>query len=976
MEAYIVPNRLIKIKKEHRNHIVLIAKNTEGYHNLIKLASIGNIDGFYNRPRIDFEVLNKHKKGLIALSACIAGSPQRAISKGNEELAIKEIQKYQSIFGEDYYMEIMLFPEKNFIDVYPKIVDVSHKQGVPLVLTNDCHYLYQKDNLLQDILFQIKKKMTYKDTTKNNFKFTLKCLWMKSLQELLQSWKDHYSNTISKESLKEAIDNTVVIANKVEEYKIDRGNKYPAIIVDNKRVGKEEIDKLLKRAAVLGFKKYGLSREKNIHYWKRLKYELKIIIDKDMSAYFLILADVVDWANKHNILVGYGRGSVAGCLLAYLLGIHNVDPIKHRLLFERFINKSSDSMPDIDVDFDGRYRDAIKQYLIDKYGEDKVAEIATYGIMKLKSAIKDIARVYGFDYRYINDITKQIGHHEDLSREELRKITGDLQNKDILINLALRMQGQTRHISIHPAGLIITPTALTDYIPLQRYKDRILTGWTEGVYRREISSLGLVKYDILGLHTLSIVSDCIKLIKERHNKVITLNNIPLEDEKVYKNYRELRTIGVFQCHSDTMRGLIKKLKPIEFEDIVALLALDRPAPLSIGVFDKFILNRRDSGIYTKFNAQVWDILKDTHGVLLYQEQVINLTKLLGGFNTEQRLTVKKLLKKPPKGKAEYGEFLNKQKELGEFFIKNSSCSLGEEKAKELWNDIKAFGEYGFNRSHSCSYALLTNATMWLKTYYPIEFYTALLNHTGEEDKLNEYRKEINDIGIGILSADINKSKADFTIEGDNIRYGLQRLKGIGKCVDKIISYQPCKSIEEFLLYASSNKRDLNKRVVFALIKSGAFDDFCSRAKALHLYNQRTDKKYIGQCKELNSFQKLEGEKDVYGYYFSGNMQKILGETLNNKNYITLDEALLKKAGDKVRIYATVSRINVIKNAIFINIVSGDTKTVIIGWKGVINKFKDKFVSGDIITAEIHRMDYKGKREFLVKEFGKIEKIGG
>ena len=976
VEAYIVKDRTIKEKKEYRNHLVLLAKNTEGYHNLIKLVSEGNITGFYNRPRIDFELLKKYSGGLIALSACIAGSPQRAIKNGKEDEAIKEINKYQKLFGEDYYMEIMLFPEKGFTEWYPKIVSVAQKNGVPLVLTNDCHYLYAKDNLLQDILFKIKQKATYQDAKKSNFKFTLKCLWMKSLPELLQTWKDYYSQTISKSALQEAVQNTVKIANKIEPYIIDTSNKYPSIFVDGKKVDIKEINLLMKQSILRGWKERGFNKDRDIQYWKRLKYELNIIIDKGMSAYFLILADVIRWANKQDILVGYGRGSACGCFLAYLLGIHNVDPIKHKLLFERFINKSSDSMPDIDVDFDARYRDDIKQYIIKKYGSDKVGEIATYGMMKIKMAIKDIARVYGFDYHFINDITKQIGNNEELTKEELNHIIGDWKNKDIIVNLALRMQGQTRHISIHPAGLIIAPTTLTDYIPLQRYKDRIITGWTEGVYRREITSLGLVKYDILGLKTLSIVADCLKFIKTRHDKIIQLDKIPLDNNEVYKLYCENKNIGIFQCDSPTMRGLIKKLKPKEFEDIVALLALDRPAPLSIGVFDKFLIYRKDKNTYKKFHPIVWEVLKDTHGVLLYQEQVLNMVKKFAHFTSEQRLTMKKLLKKPPKGKAEMAGFLQKQDELGIIFIERASKILSINEATELWSDIKAFGAYSFNRSHSCSYALLSYTTMWLKTYYPIEFYTALLNHTSDTLKLDLYRKEINSDGIQILQANINKSKANFTIEGKSIRYGLQNLKGIGKGIETIIKRQPYISIEDFLQYAIANRGAINKRVIMALIKAGAFDVFCDRAKALHLYYQKTDKNYIRGYEPLNDFQKLEGEKDIYGYYFSGDMKHLMDSYCKDKNYINLDEALRCKAGTRVKTYAKIERINNTGKGLFINIVFGSTKVVMIGWRGVINKFKDKFVAGDIIMADVFRMDYKGKRELIIKEFSKIEKIGG
>lgn len=971
MEAYIVPDRKSKDKKEYRNHLILLAKNTEGYHNLIKLISEANITGFYKKPRIDFNLLKQYSKGLIALSACIAGTPQTAIRSGDEELAISEMNKYQELFGEDYYMELMLFPEKLFIDLYPKVVRIAQKQGVPLVLTNDCHYLYRKDSLLQSILYQLRGKTTFKKKVNTNF--TLKCLWMKSLQELLQMWKKYYSKSISKQALQEAILNTTKISDKIEEYTVDKSNKYPAIFVGDKRVGEEQINSIMKKQVLQGWKNKGFSKEKHPVYFKRLKYELSIILGKGMSAYFIILADVIKWANSKNILVGYGRGSVAGCLLAYLLGITNVDPIKHRLLFERFINKSSDSMPDIDVDFDGRYREDIKQYIIDKYGSDKVSEIAAYGMMKIKSAIKDIARVYDFDYRFINDVTKKIDNTEELTREELSHIIGDWKNKDIIIDLAMRMQGQVRHMSTHPAGLVIAPTALTDYLPLQKYKEKIITGWTEGVYRREITSLGLVKYDILGLTTLSVVADCIDFIKERYGKNIHLDKIPLDSDEVYKMYRQGNNIGIFQCDSPTMRGLINKLKPREFEDIVALLALDRPAPLSIGVFDKFLIYRKNKDTYKQFHPIVWEILKDTHGVLLYQEQVLNLTKKLARFTTEQRLVMKKLLKKPPKGKAEHESFLKKQAELGNVFIERASKILEEHKAIELWSDIKAFGAYGFNKSHSCSYALLTNATMWLKTYYPIEFYAALLNHSKDE-KIEAYRTEINKEGVKLLKADINKSKSSFVIEGKNIRYGISKLKGIGKSVEAVLR-KKYRTMEEFLLYALSNKKEINKRVILALIKAGAFDDLCSRGKALHLYRKRSDRKYIGSCEKLNDFQKLEGEREVYGFYFSANMKSLMSSYCRGEKYMELDQALRQRAGTKVKTYAKVERVNATPKALFINITACGIKTALVGFREAFH-FKDKFQQGDIITIEAERMDYQGKKELIIKEFSKIKKIGG
>ncbi len=520
--------------------------------------------------------------------------------------------------------------------------------------------------------------------------------------------------------------------------------------------------------------------------------------------------------------------------------------------------------------------------------------------------------------------------------------------------------------------MVITPTELTNYLPLQRYKNKIITGWTEGIYRREITSLGLVKYDILGLKTLSVVADCIKLVRDRHKKIIKLDNIPLNDDNVFKNYRKDLVAGIFQCESSTMRGLIKHLKPKEFEDIIALLAIDRPAPLSIGIFDKFLNNRKDKDLYKKFNPIIWKALKETHGVLLYQEQVINLTKLLGDFNVRQRLTIKKLLKKPPKGKADRIDFFKKQDNLGKLFIERASKKIDKNMAENLWDDIKAFGSYGFNRSHSCSYALLSYATMWLKTYYSLEFYTSLLNHTDDENKIDEYRKEMNNVNINLLKVDINKSKNIFSIEENNIRYGFLSLKGIGKSCEGITSKQPYASAENFLEYAVNNKSILNKRVVLALIKSGAFSSFCSRGLMLHKYRQKVDKKYIGKCINLNLYQKLEGEKDVYGFYFTDSLTNLLQKESGG---IELSQAIKQQSGNRIKLFAKVDRVYSTDKALFINISLDGCKSVIVGWKDSFSKFKDKFKAGDLILADVYRMNYKGKKEFLIKENSNIKNIG-
>lgn len=1341
VEFYIVEDRLIK-QKEYKNHITVLAKNTAGYHNLIKLTSIANIDGFYSKPRIDFELLKKYSEGLIILSGCYAGVICQAALNNNKNKAIKEIRKYKEVFGDDYYIEIMLFPHNKFKNIYEKVIKIAIKENVKLVLTNDCHYINKSDSLLQDILLLIKQKKTFKDDT---FRFSLKCLWLKSLKEILEVWEKGYKDVLSKKYLKQAIKSTVEIADKVEEYIIDKKNKYPCVYSENKKIDNIEINKLLLAAVKKGWKKRKIKKELKDIYLKRLKYELNIIIDKGMPAYFLILADVINWAEKNNILVGFGRGcftgntkvslldgtertmkelaenfknksfnvysclpngkiiignaknarvtkivnklciikldngkeikctedhrfmlrnglyleaknlkvgeslmpfyrkenefgyetfydnnkktwfcthymnyikkyktvihhkdfnknnnnpenlrqmpwkehcilhaksnsmrwknpkwrieaikrywrvlgskqnrkktsernktekmkkkvsdgqkriwanpqyrekmlkimktygvnsllnkakmriilsrriksekeinqlikrnkslknrekvsqsrkkyyktkngilekekiskrmknrivsentkkkisaarlgksawnkgkkfidgeyvnhkiisisfinkkckmydievegcnnfaltdgvfvhnSAAGSLLTYLLGIHHVDPIKHKLLFERFINKTSDNMPDIDVDFDARYKETVKQYLIDKYGQDKVGEIVTYGVMKLKMAIKDVARVYGFDYIYINEITKQLGADcDNFSEQKLKKILGGTEAKNKILNLALRIKGQIRHLSVHPAGLIVTPEALTNYIPLQRYKDKILTGWTEGVSRREISALGLVKYDILGLKTLSVISDCIAEIKKRSKLEIELTSIPLDDKKVYKAYKLNLVMGIFQCESSTMQGLIRNLKPKEFEDIIALLALDRPAPLSMGIFEKYLDNRRNKNIYKEFHPIIWDILKSTYGVILYQEQVINLTKILGKLNEAERLVVKKILKKPPTGKLERQVFLEKQDKVGEVFIKNASEKIGKSDAKQMWEDIKLFGLYSFNRSHSCSYALLTNATMWLKSHFPLEFYTGCLNHTSNE-KAQLFKEEMKTQGINLLLVDINKSKENFIIENNDIRCGFEFLKGIGKAAKVITDGQPFPAMEHFLQYTALNKSILNKRVILALIKAGAFDKFCERGRALHQYRQKFDRKYIGKCEKLNHYQILSGEADVYGFYAGGFITGEIKEAIENDGCLSLTKGLEFPAKENVTIYAKVDRIFISKKAIFINISNENSKSSIVGWAGVIKKYKDKFKAGDFIIAhKITRNNYKGEKNFIIGLNSKIKKV--
>lgn len=982
-ECYIVPDRLVKEKKEYRNHVTLLAKNMIGYQNLIKLTSQGHIDGFYRRPRIDFELLKQYRDGLIVLSGCYAGTVYQALMNNNLDQANMEVDKYCDTFGDDYYIELMLFPNDKFKKLYPNLVNFAVNRNLPLVLTNDCHYIHQKDSLLQDLLVSIKttmgKNTTKKSYNKKPFRFDVRCLWLKSAEELYKSWQQNYQNCIDKKALYSAMTNTLKIADKVEKYEIDRSNKYPKIYIKDKQLNNDDMNKMLLKRIKNGWNIKGLSMENNSDYYQRMRYEYQIITSKNMSAYFLILEDAINYARNNDIMVGFGRGSVAGCLLAYLLGITQVDPIKHGLLFERFINESSDNMPDIDVDFDARYREDVKQYLINKYGEDKVGEIATYGIMKLKMALKDIAKIYKIDYQLINDITKIIpGDGSDITKDQILNLTGDLRNKEIIIDLALRLRGQIRHMSIHPAGLVIAPDELTKYIPLQRYKNRIVTGWTEGIYRREISGLGLVKYDILGLKTLSYVSDCIKLIKKNHDVEIEVDKIILDDKKVYKNYCKNLVVGVFQCDSSSMRNLMKGLKPNCFNDIIAILAIDRPAYLSLAIHLRFFENRKNKSIREQFHPRVWNVLKETYGTMLYQEQVLELAKDLGGFDSKQRLTMKKLLKKPPTGRAELEVFLKKKEELKSLFIENATDIVGDEQANYLWGCIDAFGLYGFNKSHSCSYALLSYTTMWLKTHYSLEFYTALLNHTNDVEKISGYRKEMNIFGIKLLQADVNKSSDICVTEDGNIRYGLGMIKGIGKS-SEFLKDKEYTTFDDFLIDVKDNKRILNRRVVLALIRAGAFDSFCDREQALNAYLSMVDKKH--KEVKLNIFQKISGEKDSYGFYFTQSIDKYIAEHIVKRGFMQLNEALNKSVDTTVKLYAVVDNVNITDKGIFINIRDmnkdyAHMRSVIIGWGNKKDQYGGKINKGDIIVAQCMRANYQGKKEFMLRGQSGIKCIGG
>ncbi len=815
-EVYVAP-RSRKDKDAHSAsevgyHLVLLAQNNEGYHNLIKLVSLGYLEGFYYKPRVDMELLQKYNQGLIALSACLKGEIPSALMKGEIKKAEEIAQKYLSIFAGRFYLELMANGLEEQEELNEKLVDFSKKMELPLVATNDCHYLKKEDAYAHEILLCIQTNSKITDPKRMRFK--TQELYFKSPEEMEKEFAH----------LPQALENVEKIARECS-VEIELGkHHFPVYKVPEGVTLEEEFIRLARE----GLKKrlesmpYEVEEEK---YWERLEQELEIICKKGFAGYFLIVQDFINWAKSQGIPVGPGRGSAAGALTAYALRITNLDPIKYNLLFERFLNVERESLPDIDVDFCYNRREEVIKYVTEKYGKDNVAQITTFGTMKAKAAVKDVGRALGMSYQETDKIAKLIPDEPKMSidkaieREpELKKLIEKDEKVRELIEISKKLEGLARHASTHAAGIVISDRPMMEYLPLYTGKrGEVVTQFD----MKKVEKVGLIKFDFLGLKTLTVLDDAVKLAKRNKKKVPPLDELPLDDKETFDLLCRGQTDGVFQLESSGMRNVLVDLKPSCFEDLIALLALYRPGPLESGMVMDFI-NRKHKRVEVEYpHPKLEPILKETYGVILYQEQVMRIASELANYSLGDGDILRRAMgKKIP-------EVMAKQRT--KFLEGTRANGVPDKVANHIFDLMEKFAGYGFNKSHSAAYAMISYQTAYMKAHYPVEFMAALLtSEVNNTDKVIAHINACRELDIKVLRPDINKSMEYFSVEEENILFGLCGIKNVGLgAVKEIIKEREknglYKSIVDFCERLPSRK--ITKRVVESLIKSGAFDGF-------------------------------------------------------------------------------------------------------------------------------------------------------
>ena len=895
-----------------RNHLILLAKNEEGYKNLVKLVSIAHLEGYYYKPRIDDLVLQQYAKGLIGLSACIQGKIPRLLLANKTEEAEDLAKKYESWFGKgNFYLEIQHhtnIPEQEKAN--KKIIELSKKTGIPLVATNDIHYLRKEDSEAQDILMLINTGADPNDPER--LSMAQDDFSMTSPEDMAEFFKDTH----------EAIENTQKIKDSCT-LEIELGKtKLPIFPLPE---GKTDIQ-FLEELCWNGIeKRYGKTPDSKVK--ERLKYELSVIAKTGFAGYFLIVQDFVNWAKQNRIVVGPGRGSAGGSLVAYLSGTTNIDPIKHNLLFERFLNPERISMPDIDMDFADRRRDEVIEYVAQKYGRDHVAQIITFGTMAARMVVRDIGRALQYTYSYCDQMAKMIPIGMDLT-ESLEKIDEFKEKYETdpmakrLIDLGKKLEGVARHASTHACGVVISADPLTDSVPLQiptKSENGIVTQY-EG---HSIEDMGLLKMDFLGLKNLTIIEDTLARIYVLHNQLkIDLENIPYDDQKTYKLLQDALTTSVFQLESDGMKRYLKELKPTSFEDITAMVALYRPGPMQF--IPDYIERKHGKQEIEYLHPKLEPILKDTYGICIYQEQLMKIAQEICGFTLGEADVLRKAVGKKIK------ELLDAQEtKFVSGAIKNG---VDKKIAEELWQWILPFAAYGFNKSHSAAYATIAYQTAYLKAHYPVEFMASVLtSEKADVERIAFLIDECKKMNVEVLPPNINESLKNFTVvpknppAGGQIRFGLLAIKNVGvNIIDAIVQERKnqgqFKSISDFIYRVKS--KDLNKKSMEALIKAGAFDQFEERNKLLQNLekmleiarenNKNQNSNQIGlfanasakinyeiklePATPATTFEKLGWEKELLGLYVSSHPLNSFKKLLENKTIalVKIDKSFVNK----------------------------------------------------------------------------------
>jgi len=909
-------------------HLTVLVNNKIGYHNLCRLVSLSYTEGFYFKPRIDHEILEMYSEGLTVLSGCMSSEVSRLILANKYEEAKQRVVFYQRVFKENYFLEVQPHKTPEQIKINNTLLQFSKELGIGLTATNDCHYLDSDDGYAQEVLMCISTAKNINDPTRIKHHENVK-LHLKTRQELEEEFND--KNYI------EALDNSNLIADNCN-FEFDTSKIYMPLFEPEDNLTLDEYfcklskDGLKKRLDAIREKRLIPGKELK-EYEDRLEFELNLLVDMGFSGYFLVVADFINWAKENGIPVGPGRGSAAGSLVSYALKIINIDPIEHKLLFERFLNPERKSMPDIDIDFCINGRDRVIDYVKQKYGEDKVGQIITFGTLKAKAVIKDVGRVLGMSYAETDRIAQLIpaprqGFDFDLTAaikmESKLEAFSKGEGKDF-INLAKKLEGLTRHTSTHAAGVVIGDRPLLELVPLMKDKDDNIVTQYSGKY---IEKAGLIKFDFLGLKNLSTIQTAIELIKLNRGIDINIDDIPIDDKKTYQTLCDGNTTGIFQLESSGITDMTMKLKPEKFVDIVATIALYRPGPLDAGTVDDYI-NRKHGREKVKYTHSLMeDTLKDTYGIMVFQEQIMELARVLSGYSLGEADLLRRAM-----GKKVPAEMAAQRKR---FLEGTKKSKIPDNKANKIFDTMETFARYGFNRSHAAAYAMITYQTAYLRTHFPTEFLAALLSHDlNDTDKVFKFISEAKKSNITIKPPCVNKSIGSFSVNGDTINYGLVAIKGIGEkailgLVEERRNAGDYKSFEDFCLRV--DYKFLNKKLLENLIKAGAFDSINNNRRQLFENYEHISKIAAKRQKQkdssqislfsnssvVNKFpemsktpmwsenQMLTMEKESLGFYVSGHPITEYKEFLVKKNSKDILEAKQMQNKSEVKIGGVVT----------------------------------------------------------------------
>lgn len=916
-------------------HLVLLAMNLDGYRNLCRLVTAGYTEGFYRKPRVDKALLRELNRGLIALSGCLSGELAWTMLGDREKSAREVAEDYAAIFDERFYIEIQAnhLPQQERLN--PALVELARELSLPLVATNDCHYLHAEDAEAHEVLLCVQSGKVMSD--EKRWRLGTDQLYVKSPEAMRSEFTDH----------PQAVDATLDIADRCNLDLSFGDFKFPVFAIPEQ----ESLEQCLERAAHKGLEERlnqigaanpefspGTERE----YRERLAFELKVIEDMGFAGYFLIVSDFILYAKSQNIPVGPGRGSAAGSLVAYCLQITDVDPIRYHLLFERFLNPGRKSMPDIDVDFCFERRDEVIQYIKDKYGADKVAQIITFGTLKGKQAIKDVGRALEFSYGETDRMAKLYPapkQGKDFPLEaaldmepRLREIRAAGQREQNLFAYSLKLEGLLRHASKHAAGIVISPTSLVDHLPLFVDKEGSVLTQFAGP---DVDAIGLIKFDFLGLKTLTLLANTVSRITKTRSLDVNLSTLPLDDTATYHNLTRGDTVGVFQMESSGIRKLITQLKPSCFEDIIAVIALFRPGPLDSGAAEQFIRRKHGKEAIVYPHKLLEPVLKETYGVTIYQEQVMQIAQILAGYSLADADSLRRAMGKKKK------EVM--QEERSKFLSGAKRHHIPEKTASEIFDAMETFAAYGFNKSHAAAYAFLSYQTAYLKTHFPHEFMAALMSiEMGDTGKTYKNIADCRLQNIPVLPPDVNESDESFTVGADSIRFGLGAVKGVGsKAIEVICEARQNGPFEDWYDFSLRVQgQQVNKRVMESLIKCGALDSFgiprarllagCEAAMKWAEYEARgansaqmglfaatggTDptRPELPQVAEWSEGEKLNNEREILGFFITGHPLDRYESRLHG--VVSLTTAMIKGRThqEKVRLAGVVQALKLKNN---------------------------------------------------------------